>query len=118
MKVLVVHRHLKVLDDVKSILNDSGKVFRYYNSGLDGLLAARVEEFDLIICGTDLPVITGFEMVRSIRNQSTNENTIIVFVADEIDEKSTYLGNALGVAGVLSSKEVSSNLYSLVSSSI
>lgn len=114
MKVLVVHRHLKVLDDVKSILRENRNVFRYFNSGLDGLLAARVEEFDLIICGTDLPVITGFEIIRSLRNQSMNEKTAVVFVTDEIDERSTYLGNALGVVGVLNSSEVSTSLQSLV----
>lgn len=114
MKILVVHRQASVLDQVKEILQDTKMVIRYYNSGLDGLLAARVEEFDIIICGTDLPVITGFELIRSLRTHSINEMTAVVFIADEINEKSTYLGKALGVAGVLSCENMSLQLQSLM----
>ena len=114
MKVLVVHRLVSVLDDIKSMLSDDVNVFRYYSSGLDGLLAARVEAFDLIICGTDLPVITGFEVIRSLRTQSINASTTVVFVADEINEKLTYLGKALGVAGVLQAEEVSTQLQAMM----
>lgn len=114
MKILVVHRQATVLNQVKDILHDNQTVIRYYSSGLDGLLAARVEEFDLIVCGTDLPVITGFEMIRSLRNHSINDTTVVVFIANEIDEKSTHLGKALGVAGVLSYDMMSLELQALV----
>lgn len=114
MKILVVHRQVTVLGQVKEILQDNQTVIRYYSSGLDGLLAARVEEFDLIVCGTDLPVITGYEMIRSLRTHSINASTVVVFIADEINEKSLQLGKALGVAGVLSSETMLSELQSLV----
>ena len=118
MKILVVHRQASVLNQVKEILQDNQMVVRYYNSGLDGLLAARVEGFDLIVCGTDLPVITGYEMIRSLRNHSVNTDTMVVFIADEIDEKSKHLGRALGVAGILSSETMSLQLHSLVTTSM
>jgi DNA-binding response OmpR family regulator len=106
MKILIVHRHQKVLHDAKSILQNGSYTFRYYPNGLDGLLAARVEKFDLIICGTDLPVITGFELIRSLRTQSINASTTVVFVADEVDEKAKYLGEALGVADVFTPNDM------------
>lgn len=90
-------------------------VVRYFNSGLDGLHAVRVELFDLIVCGTDLPVITGFELIRSLRTQSINEKTPVIFVADEIDEKAKYLGHALGVADMLTYADVSAGHFSLSS---
>jgi DNA-binding response OmpR family regulator len=114
MKILVVHRQAMVLNHVKSILQDNEIVVRYTNSGLDGLLAARVEEFDLIICGTDLPVITGFELIRSLRTQSINSMTTVVFIADEIDEKAKYLGKALGVAGMFAYDDMSTGIQSFV----
>ena len=113
MKILVVHRQASVLEHVKSFLHSEAAV-RYFNSGLDGLLAVRVEEFDLIICGTDLPVITGFELIRALRTHSINEKTPVIFIADEIDEKAKYLSSALGVSGMLSYSDVSSGLQSLV----
>lgn len=115
MKILVVHRQASVLAQVKSSLSANEAVVRHFNSGLDGLLAVRVEKFDLIICGTDLPVITGFELIRSLRTHSINDKTPVIFIADEINEKEKYLSNALGVAGVVLSQEVSSELKALVS---
>jgi CheY-like chemotaxis protein len=114
MKILVVHRQKTVIDQVKSVLQDNSPVVIYTNSGLDGLLTSRIESFDLIICGTDLPVITGFELVRSIRTNSVNKNVPVIFVADEIDAKVEHLGNALGVAGMLAMQDVNNQLADLV----
>lgn len=118
MKILVVHRQKLVIDQVKSVLHDNSPVVIYTDSGLDGLLTSRIESFDLIICGTDLPVITGFELVRSIRTNSVNKNVPVIFVADEIDAKVEHLGNALGVAGMLAMQEVRQRLAGIVSEKV
>ena len=91
---------------------------RHTESGLDGLLTSRIEHFDLIICGTDLPVITGFELVRSIRTHSVNRTTPVVFIADHVDEKTLHLGNALGVAAMLVEKDVDNMLAGIVSENV
>lgn len=114
MKILVVYRQKLVVDQVKSVLFDNNPVIIYSNSGLDGLLTSRIESFDLIICGTDLPVITGFELVRSIRTSSLNKNVPVIFIADEINDKTLHLGNALGVAAVLLIHELDDRLASIV----
>lgn len=114
MKILVVHRQATVLNQVKDVLQDNQTIIRYYASGLDGLLAARAEEFEIIVCGTDLPVITGYELIRSLRNQSINSSAAVVFIADEIDDKSVHLGKALGVTAVLSYDTMSSDLQSML----
>jgi len=106
MKILVVHRQEAVTKQIRAAL-DQKAIIRYANSGLDGLLAARVESFDLIICSTDLPMVTGFELVRSVRTSSINKNTPVIFVSDDlVDKKTEYLGNALGVAAMIAMKEV------------
>lgn len=56
---------------------------RVEHNGLDGLLAARREAFHLILCGDDLPVITGIEMVRAIRNFSLNLSSNVLFITSE-----------------------------------
>jgi CheY-like chemotaxis protein len=114
MKILVVHRQKAVIDQVKSVLQDNSPVVIHTDSGLDGLLTSRIESFDLIICGTDLPVITGFELVRSIRTNSVNKNVPVIFVADEINAKMEHLGNALGVAGMLAVPDVNDRLANMV----
>ena len=114
MKILVVHRQKVVIDQVKSVLQDNSPVVIHTDSGLDGLLTSRIESFDLIICGTDLPVITGFELVRSIRTNSVNKNVPVIFIADHVDAKTEHLGNALGVAGMMAVQDVNLRLADLV----
>jgi DNA-binding response OmpR family regulator len=118
MKILVVHRQEKVTLQIKSAL-DNNAIIRYANSGLDGLLAARAEAYDLIICSTDLPMVTGFELVRSLRTSSVNKNTPVIFLADNVvDEKIEYLGNALGVAAMMAVTEVDDCLAGIVNEKI
>jgi CheY-like chemotaxis protein len=118
MKILVVHRQKMVIDQVKSALHDNSPVVVYTDSGLDGLLTSRIESFDLIICGTDLPVITGFELIRSIRTSSLNRHVPVIFLADEVNAKAQHLGNALGVAGLLLVKELNDKLAEIVEGSV
>lgn len=114
IKILVVHRQNLVVDQVKSVLQDNTAVVRFTDSGLDGLLTSRIESFDLIICGIDLPVITGFELIRSLRTNSRNKKTPVIFVADHLDEKTEHLGNALGVAAMLMTQEFACKLPQVV----
>ena len=115
MKILVVHRQNDTVVHIKSVLSGCNPVVFHTASGLDGLLTSRIEHFDLIICGTDLPVITGFELVRSIRTHSANRTTPVIFIADQVDEKTQHLGNALGVAAMLVKEDVDNRLAEIVS---
>lgn len=114
MKILVVHRQREVQNEIRRVLQSSAPYIRCFQSGLDGLLAARLEKYDLIISGTDLPVITGFEMARSIRMSSMNTLIPIVFIADQINGKMQQIGQALGVLSMLMPAEMNYSLPTLV----
>ena len=118
MKILVVHRRKVVVDHVKSVLTGNDPIVIYTESGLDGLLTSRIETFDLIVCGTDLPVITGFELVRSVRTHSVNKNVPVIFIADNLDAKAEHLASALGVAGLIGLRDVDAQLAGLVHGNI
>lgn len=118
MKILVVHRQKEIVDLIRSVLSAIDPVVRHAESGLDGLLTSRIENFDLIISGTDLPVVTGFELVRSIRTHSINRNTPVVFIADQLDPKAETLANALGIAGMLATHDVNQKLAGIVNDSM
>ncbi len=115
MKILVVHRQKSNVDLIKSVLSSSNPVVLHTESGLDGLLTSRIEHFDLIICGTDLPVITGFELARSIRTNSINRDTPVILLSNIINDATRHLGRALGVAAVLSPFEIGFKLGNIVS---
>jgi CheY-like chemotaxis protein len=80
MKVLVVHRQEGIRNNIKSQLGQW--YVETYSSGLEGLMAAKLESFDLILCGQDLPVVTGIEMIRSIRNLSLNRRTPVILLTE------------------------------------
>ena len=114
MKILVVHRQKNTVDVIQSVLSEKNPVVLQTESGLDGLLTSRIEHFDLIICGTDLPVITGFELIRSIRTNSINRDTPVIFLSDKIDDKAEHLSSALGVEAVLLTEDVDRRLAGVV----
>ena len=118
MKILVVHRQTKTVDKIKSVLSSCNPVVLHTESGLDGLLTSRIEHFDVIICGTDLPVVTGFELIRSVRTNSINRQTPVIIVCDELDEKTVHLGQALDVLAILSMKDVDARLAEIVTQQV
>jgi CheY-like chemotaxis protein len=118
MKILVVHRQKETVDQIKSVLSSCNPVVLHSESGLDGLLTSRIEHFDVIICGTDLPVVTGFEFIRSVRTNSINRKTPVIFITDEIDEKTQHLGSALGVEAILEINDVDLMLADVVNQQV
>src|SRR6187402_2046921 len=118
MKILVVHRQKETVVQIKSVLSGCNPVVLHTESGLDGLLTSRIEHFDLIICGTDLPVVTGFELVRSIRTHSINRTTPVIFLADKPDSKTEHLGKVLGVAGTIMTQHLDLELVTLVNENV
>jgi CheY-like chemotaxis protein len=118
MKILVVHRQSKTVDRIKSVLSSCNPVVLHTESGLDGLLTSRIEHFDVIICGTDLPVVTGFEMIRSVRTNSINRQTPVIIVSDEMDEGTIHLGKALDVLAMIPTKELDDRLCEIVAQQV
>jgi len=118
MKILVVHRQRKTVDQIKSVLSRCNPVVLHTESGLDGLLTSRIEHFDVIICGTDLPVVSGFELIRSVRTNSINKHTAAVFISDEVDNKTLQLGQALGVSAILAQKDIEIRLPGIVNDQV
>ena len=85
MKALIVHREEAVCQNIKNQLGQCCS--KSYCDGLQGLIAARQESFDLILCGQDLPVVSGIEMIRSIRQRMLNKHTPVILLADGTEPK-------------------------------
>jgi DNA-binding response OmpR family regulator len=110
-KVLVVHRQEGLLEEVKSVLEKFEPEVRQLECGIDGLQAAKLEHFDLILSGTDLPLITGFEMVRAIRNLSKNCFTPVIFLTDRLDGSHNDLSKQLKGLGIIGTRNLGANLH-------
>jgi CheY-like chemotaxis protein len=114
MKILVAHRQKQTVEAIRSVLSSVNPVVLYTESGLDGLLTSRIEHFDVIICGTDLPVVTGIEMVRSLRTNSINRLTPVVFLVRVLEERVLRLGQALNALAVLDEADMLSQLAEII----
>ncbi len=80
MKVLLVHREPEVIAEVKGFFGHA--IVHYASDGADGLFAGRMEEYDIIVAALDLPLISGMEMVRALRNLTQNNKTPVIFIGN------------------------------------
>lgn len=88
LRVLVVHRQKLIAGEIKEQFDSAGWSVHLAHNGLDGLQAARRENYGMIVTAFDLPVITGIEMIRAVRNFSLNVATPAYFT--DTDEYENY----------------------------
>jgi DNA-binding response OmpR family regulator len=104
MKVLVVHRQATIADHIKDQLPQC--IVTCVTCGWVGLSEARTKRYDLVISSYDLPVVTGFEMIRSLRMFSLNMQVPVIMLT-EGNETLGYTKLACQLkASMLSLKEV------------
>ena len=80
MNVLIIHRQQSFLEKIKEKFLLGGWHVQTTDCGLDALLTARHHPFDLMVCGFDLPMVSGTEVVRSTRLLSANTTTPVFFL--------------------------------------
>jgi CheY-like chemotaxis protein len=85
MNVLILHPQQSFLKKAKEKFLLGGWQVQISTNGLDGLLTARHQPFDLMLCGFDLPMISGTELVRSIRLLSSNQTISVFFITAGVE---------------------------------
>ncbi len=80
MKVLVAHRQATIADHIKDQLPQC--IVTCVTCGWVGLAETRTKRYDLVISSNDLPVVTGFELVRSLRLFSLNMQVPVIMLSD------------------------------------
>lgn len=109
MKVLVVHRQASIADHIKDQLPQC--IVTCVTCGWVGLSETRTKHYDLVISSYDLPVVTGFEMVRSLRMFSMNMQVPVIMLTDGTETLGyTKLAGRLN-ASMLTLKEVQKMKY-------
>lgn len=82
MKILVVHAKQSTCEEVKLLLSKFNPEIYFANDGIDGLYRIRERCFDLIICGLELPLISGIELVRTARNSHMGREVPVLFLSE------------------------------------
>jgi CheY-like chemotaxis protein len=104
MKVLVAHRQESVVENIKAHLPQC--IVTCSKHGTTALSFIRTKRYDLVISGCDLPGVTGFELVRNLRDAGLNHSTSAILLAEgDVPYQHWHLAKCLG-AVMLTVEEV------------
>ena len=98
-KILVVDDSSSMRQMIKFSLESAGHSITEAGDGKQGLSAAQVGQFDLILTDVNMPVMNGFEFSREVRKLAKFKFTPILMLTTESDGDKKMEGKAAGVTG-------------------
>ena len=104
LKILLIDSEPDALNQTQEMLRDLGFTrIETANNGGDGLALMETfaddDPYDLILCGLEMPVMTGLEMLRQIR--ATNPDIPFIMLAARADHASVAEAKELAVTGYI-----------------
>ncbi|MDQ6736784.1 MAG: heavy metal response regulator transcription factor [Gemmatimonadota bacterium] len=87
MKILVIEDEAKAAAYLQQGLSEAGYVVDVASDGDNGLVAARTDEYALVICDLMLPHRDGFSVVAELRRAGRTTPVLFVTARDEIDAR-------------------------------
>ena len=84
--VIIVDDQPFICDTIKAILKNSYDA-RSYTSGKEALGFLSDNPVDLVLLDYDMPGMTGYEVLMSIRGSKHNANTPVIFITAETNER-------------------------------
>ncbi len=98
--ILVVDDDVNITDVLREALEHSGHFVTVANHGREGLQRLMERPFDLVLVDLRMPVMSGFEMIRSLRG--TLKSTVPVLVLTGYASiESLFQCTELGISGYL-----------------
>ncbi len=86
MKILLIEDEIKLAGFVASALRQAGQLCEHFTDGSQGLEAAMIGEYDLIILDLMLPTLDGFEVMRNMRNFKSKTPVIILSALSDTEQ--------------------------------
>lgn len=84
-RILLIEDETPIADTIIYALESEGFSVYRVSEGEKGLLSLREEDFDLIVLDVGLPDVSGFEVARRIRTESTIPIIFLTARAEEVD---------------------------------
>jgi two-component system chemotaxis response regulator CheY len=98
-KILVVDDSLTMRQLVRMTLVRSGYEVVEAEDGQKGLQKASAEAFDLVLSDINMPIMSGLEMLRGIRQLGNYKFTPVVLLTTESQVEKKQEGKAAGATG-------------------
>lgn len=87
MKILLIEDETKIARYIKKGFEEHGFTIEVATNGEDGLFIATTEQYDLLIVDIMLPKLSGWDLVKELRSQSSHLPILILTARDEIQDK-------------------------------
>lgn len=87
MKILLVEDHERLADVTRRALVDDGYVVDTAADGEAALTLAEVNEYDMIILDVMLPLLSGLEVCRAIRENDSDIPIIMLTARDSLEDR-------------------------------
>ena len=86
MKILIIEDEQNLAKTIKQCLSDNYDV-EIANDGYEGYMLARNGIYDVLILDLMLPEMSGYDVLKKIREESVNTPVLILSAKDGIDDK-------------------------------
>jgi DNA-binding response OmpR family regulator len=110
--ILVVEDDVDIREYLGSLLEETHQVL-YASNGREALSVLNQHEVDLIISDISMPIMDGFELLRSLRNEQQNF-TPILFLTAHAEKTAVMQALLLGVDGYITKPFESDELMARV----
>ena len=87
MRILIIEDDRQTAEFIAGGLQDAGFRTCCASDGLDGLLKAKSESFDLAVVDIMLPKLDGLSVIDGIRAAKNNMPVIVLSAKDSVDSK-------------------------------
>ena len=87
MRVLIIDGDQTTSDRVEKELKFEGAYVDVAPNGEDGVDLGKVYDFDIIILDTDLPDISGFEVLKTLRDSKVGAPVLVLSTATDLTNK-------------------------------
>lgn len=87
MRLLIVEDEVKTGDYLKQGLSEAGFMVSLVRNGLDGHHLAMTETFDLILLDVMLPDISGWRIVKALRDANNSTPILFLSARDSVEDR-------------------------------
>jgi two-component system chemotaxis response regulator CheY len=100
-RILTIDDSRTMRDMLRMTLVDAGYVVMQAVDGQDGLAVLSKERFDVVITDINMPKLDGYGVIRHMRADASYDDTPILVLSTENDQKTKDIGRDAGATGWL-----------------
>ena len=113
--ILLIEDNQDIRENATELLELSGYRVIAAANGRIGLLEAKNQIPDLVLCDIMMPELNGYDVLRSLKADPLTENIPFVFVTASVERKDVESGLGMGAQGYLRKPFETEELFDIIS---